>query len=131
MDLTQAMSHLDDNYKTLDEEFYLVQGRLLAAAQDATPQLYRIVCFTADAPEDGHAAAMRRHETLAVAVDPHNEDRSSGGGRLSTRLLLERGMCRASWLERSFPQLCLRQRDCLLLSMVPYPNVDNMFGVEV
>ena len=35
MDLTQAMSHLDDNYKTLDEEFYLVQGRLLAAVQDA------------------------------------------------------------------------------------------------
>ena len=124
------MSHLNDNYKTLPEEFYHEQGRLLAAAQDATPQLFRIVCFTADAPEDGHAAAMRRHETLAVAVDPHNEDRSSGGGRLSARELLERGMCRASWLERSFPQLSsMRQRDCLLLSMVPY--VDNMFGVEV
>jgi len=126
--LTAAMSHLDDNHSTLDEEFYLEQGRLLAAAQDATPQLFRIVCFTADAPEDGHAAAMRRHETLAVAVDPHNEDRSSGGGRLSARELLERGMCRASWLERTFPQLS-RQSDCLLLSMVPY--VDNMFGVEV
>ena len=125
--LTAAMSHLDDNHSTLDEEFYLEQGRLLAAAQDATPQLFRIVCFTADAPEDGHAAAMRRHETLAVAVTPH-KDRSSGGGRLSTRLLLERGMCRASWLERTFPQLS-RQSDCLLLSMVPY--VDNMFGVEV
>ncbi len=123
MDLTQAMSHLDDNYKTLDEEFYLVQGRLLAAAQDATPQLYRIVYFTADAN-----GRMSRKETIAVAVTPH-KDRSSGGGRLSTRMLLERGMCRASWLERSFPQLCLRQRDCLLLSMVPY--VDNMFGVEV
>ena len=125
------MSHLNDNYKTLPEEFYHEQGRLLAAAQDAVPQLFRITYFIADAPEDGHAAAMRRHETLAVAVDPHNEDRSSGGGRLSARELLERGMCRASWLERSFPQLCLRQRDCLLLSMVPYPNVDNMFGVEV
>ena len=66
-------------------------------------------------------------ETIAVAVTPH-KDRSSGGGRLSTRLLLERGMCRASWLERTFPQLS-RQSDCLLVSMVPY--VDDMFGVEV
>ena len=103
-------------------------SRVASLREDATPQLFRIVCFTADAPEDGHAAAMRRHETLAVAVDPHNEDRSSGGGRLSARELLERGMCRASWLERTFPQLS-SQRDCLLLSMVPY--VDNMFGVEV
>ena len=98
-------------------------SRVASLREDATPQLYRIVYFTADAN-----GRMSRKETIAVAVTPH-KDRSSGGGRLSTRLLLERGMCRASWLERSFPQLCLRQRDCLLLSMVPY--VDNMFGVRV
>ena len=103
-------------------------SRVASLREDATPQLFRIVYFTADAPEDGHAAAMRRHETLAVAVDPHNEDRSSGGGRLSARELLKRGMCRASWLERTFPQLS-SQRDCLLVSMVPY--VEDMFGVEL
>ena len=92
MDLTQAMSHLDDNYKTLDEEFYLEHGRLLAAVGDAMPQLFRIVYFTADAN-----GRMSRKETIAVAVTPH-KDRSSGGGRLSARKLLERGMCRASWL---------------------------------
>ena len=102
-------------------------SRVASLREDATPQLFRIVCFTVDAPEDGHAAAMRRKETIAVAVTPH-KDRSSGGGRLSTRLLLKRGMCRASWLERTFPQLS-RQSDCLLVSMVPY--VDDMFGVEV
>ena len=96
--------------------------RAASLREDATPQLYRIVYFTADAN-----GRMSRKETIAVAVTPHG-DRSSGGGRLSARELLERGMCRASWLERTFPQLS-SQRDCLLLSMVPY--VDNMFGVEV
>ena len=57
MDLTQAMSHLDDNYKTLDEEFYLEHGRLLAAVGDAMPQLFRIVYFTADA--DGRMSGKR------------------------------------------------------------------------
>ena len=105
-------------------------SRVASLREDAVPQLFRITYFIADAPEDGHAAAMRRHETLAVAVDPHNEDRSSGGGRLSARELLERGMCRASWLERTFPQLSsMRQSDCLLVSMVPYG--DDMFGVEL
>ena len=95
--------------------------RAASLREDATPQLYRIVYFTADAN-----GRMSRKETIAVAVTPH-KDRSSGGGRLSTRLFLKRGMCRASWLQRTFPQLS-SQRDCLLLSMVPY--VDGMFGVE-
>ena len=46
--ITEAMSYLDDNWQRLPEEVYLEMGRKLADAQDAVPQLYRVVSFVVD-----------------------------------------------------------------------------------
>ena len=136
--ITEAMSYLDDNWQRLPEEVYLEMGRKLADAQDAVPQLYRVVSFVVD-----DETSMKRHESVVVGVAPEDEDRAPGGGRLSVRELLERGMCRPAWLVRSFPQIpSASQKDCLLIEMVPYHpraggggitptvNIDHMFDVE-
>ena len=130
MSLTEAMSYLDDNRRRIHEEVYLEMGRRLADAQDEMPTVYRVVFFTLDV-EEGHVATQRR-ETLAVAVARDQEDRSAGGRSFGVRELLERGQCRVSWLERSFPQVLGNPHDILLMSMVPRRemNVDHAFGTE-
>ena len=130
MSLTEAMSYLDDNRQRINEEVYLEMGRRLADAQDEMPTVYRVVYFTLDV-EEGHVATQRR-ETLAVAVTRDQEDSSAGGRSFGVRELLERGQCRVSWLERSFPQALGNPHNILLMSMVPWRemNVDHAFGTE-
>ena len=79
--ITEAMSYLDDNWQRLPEEVYLEMGRKLADAQDAVPQLYRVVSFVVD-----DETSMKRHESVVVGVAPEDENRAPGGGRLSVRV---------------------------------------------
>ena len=128
MSLTEVMSYLDDNRQRIHEEVYLEMGRRLAAAQDEMPTVYRVVFFTLDV-EEGHVATQRR-ETLAVAVA--RGQRSAGGRSFGVRELLDRGQRRVSWLELSFPQALGNPHNILLMSMVPWRemNVDHAFGTE-